>query len=174
MPIISQGCTEKFGTDAIRYYLLRAVSPFEDGDYGEDRFKEVYNADLANNLGNLARRIETIGAKAGHVPKPVVITDAPEGYHEAMEGYRFHDALATLWRVASDLNIRIEEVKPWVLAKEDKHDEVAEFLDEMITGLRQIGHYLSPFLPQTAENLTKIFTADIPMERGEALFPRLQ
>ena len=165
---------EKFGTDAIRYYLLRAVSPFEDGDYGDERFKEVYNADLASNLGNLARRVETIGAKAGHVPKPVDIQDAPEGYHAAMEEYRFHDALATLWRVASDLNTRIEEVKPWALAKEDKHDEVADFLDELIVGLRQIAHYLTPFLPQTAENLSTIFKADVPMEKGEALFPRLQ
>lgn len=163
----------QYGCDAVRYYLLRAVSPFEDGDYGEERFQEVYNADLANNLGNLARRVETIGAKAGHVPKNVPAEAAPDGYHEAMEDYKFNAAIGTLWSVATDLNQRIEEVKPWVLAKEGKDNEVAKFLDEMIEGLRRIGYWLTPFLPETAEKLTDMFIADTPMERGEPLFPRL-
>jgi methionyl-tRNA synthetase len=164
---------DQYGLDPVRYFLLKALSPFEDGDYSETRFREVYNADLANNLGNLARRIETIGAKAGHASKAVDEPVAPAGYHEAMEDYRFNDAIATLWSLATSLNQRVEEVKPWVLQKEDKHDEVAAFLDEMIDGLRIIGHFLQPFLPDTAENLLNMFPAGTPIERGEPLFPRL-
>ena len=164
---------EQFGCDAVRYYLLRAVSPFEDGDYGEARFREVYNADLANNLGNLARRVETLSAKAGHIPKREDVADAPEGYHKAMDDYRFNTAIATLWSVASGLNLRIEEVKPWDLAKQDKTEELAIFLDEMISGLRCIAHWLTPFLPETAQKLADMFTPDTPIVRGDPLFPRL-
>ena len=164
---------EHFGVEAVRYFFLRAISPFEDGDYSESRFHDVFNADLANNLGNLARRIETIGEKAGHVPKPAATPEAPEGYHEAMEDYRFHDAMAALWAVATKLNQRIEETKPWVLQKDGKNDELAEFLDEMIAGLGIIGHWLTPFMPGTAEQLQNMFKAGRAIERGEPLFPRL-
>ena len=164
---------ERFGADAVRYFLLRAISPFEDGDYSESRFRDVFNADLANNLGNLARRIETIGAKAGHVPKAAAHVDAPEGYHKAMEEYRFHDAIASLWAVATDLNQRIEEVKPWVLQKEDRTEELSRFLDETIAGLATIGHWLSPFMPNTAERLRAMFEPGKVIDRGDPLFPRL-
>ena len=165
---------EQFGADPVRYFLLRAISPFEDGDYSESRFKEIYNADLANNLGNLARRVETIGAKAGHVTAELEVPEAPQGYHEAMGDYRFHDAASTLWRIATDLNQRIEEVKPWVLQKAEKDAELAEFLDEMIVGLRMIGHWLLPFMPDTSRRLLDMFEPGQRIERGEPLFPRLQ
>jgi methionyl-tRNA synthetase len=164
---------DQYGLDPVRYFLLKALSPFEDGDYSESRFREVYNADLANNLGNLARRIETIGAKANHASKTVDEPVSPDGYHKAMEDYRFNDALASLWSLATSLNQRVEEVKPWVLQKEGKNDEVAAFLDEMIDGLRIIGHFLQPFLPHTAEKLLAMFPPGTPIERGEPLFPRL-
>ena len=164
---------KQFGVDPVRYYLLRALSPFEDGDYSESRFREVYNADLANNLGNLARRVETIGAKAGHVPKREDTPEAPDGFHEAMEKFRFDMALGVLWSTATALNQRIEEVKPWELQKQEKTDELGEFLDEMISGLRRIAHWLTPFMPGTAERLAGIFRADVPIERGDPLFPRL-
>ena len=139
----------------------------------ESRFRDVFNADLANNLGNLARRIETIGAKAGHVPKAAADVDAPEGYHKAMEEYRFHDAIASLWAVATDLNQRIEEVKPWVLQKEERTEELSRFLDETIAGLATIGHWLSPFMPNTAERLRAMFEPGKVIDRGDPLFPRL-
>ncbi len=164
---------ERFGVEAVRYFLLRAISPFEDGDYSEERFHDVFNADLANNLGNLARRIETIGAKAGHVSKAAAAPQAPEGFHEAMEQYKFHDALSTLWGIATKLNQRVEEVKPWVLQKEGKTEELASFLDETIEGLRTIGYWLTPFMPQTAERLSAMFEEGKTIERGDPLFPRL-
>jgi len=164
---------EQYGLDPVRYFLLKALSPFEDGDYSDERFREVYNADLANNLGNLARRIETIGAKAGHQSKSVDTPVAPKEFTEAMDDYRFNEALSSLWAFATELNQRVEEVKPWVLQKAEKHDEVATFLDEMIDGLRVIGHFLQPFMPDTAEKLLNMFPAGKAIERGEPLFPRL-
>lgn len=164
---------QRFGADPVRYYLLRAVSPTEDGDYGEARFIEIFNADLANNLGNLARRIETIGGKAGYTPQDAPVGDAPAGYHEAMADWKFNEALASLWRVCNDLNQRIEETKPWELQKAGKSAEVEAFLAEMIVELRRIGHWLTPFMPETAAKLIRMFTPGTPIERGDALFPRL-
>jgi len=163
---------EQFTSDAVRYFLLRGVSPTEDGDYGEERFRELYNADLANNLGNLARRIETIGAKANHVTKDAP-TDAPKGYHEAMESYRFQDGALALLNLATDLNQRIETVKPWELQKQDRSDELSDFLDEMIASLRTIGRWVEPFMPETSARLAAMFNPGATIERGEPLFPRL-
>ncbi|MDX9971962.1 MAG: methionine--tRNA ligase [FCB group bacterium] len=163
---------EQYGVDAVRYYLLRAVSPYEDGDFSETRFKEVYNADLANNLGNLARRIETLAVKAGYAAPPEETPSAPAGFREAMDDFRFNDALATLWSLATVMNGRIEEVKPWELAKQGRDAELKVFLDEMVLGVRVIAHWLQPFLPGTAAKLTALFKEG-PVERGEPLFPRL-
>jgi methionyl-tRNA synthetase len=165
---------EKFGPDAVRYFLLRGVSPTEDGDYSESRFKELYNADLANNLGNLARRVETIGAKAGHTPKPAPAPDAPAGYHEAMRDFRFQDAAATLWNLATDLNQRIEAVRPWELQKQGRDADLAVFLDEMIAALRVIARWAEPFIPRSAVRLQTMFAPGKPIERGEPLFPRME
>ncbi len=164
---------ELFGADPVRYYLLRALSPFEDGDYSETRFQEVYNADLANNFGNLARRVETIGAKAGHVPKPATPPEAPEGLRRAMDDWKFNDAIASIVGIATALNQRIEAVKPWELQKAGNRDELSAFLDEMIEGLRRVAYWLSPFRPGTAEKMTRMFTEGQPIERGDPLFPRL-
>jgi methionyl-tRNA synthetase len=164
---------EHYGTDPVRYYLLRALSPFEDGDYSESRFEELYNADLANNLGNLARRIETIGAKAGFVPDPTTTPDAPAGYHEAMADWRFNDAVASIWSVATTLNQEIETVKPWELQKNGRDEELGEFLERMIVELRRIAHWLEPFMPETASRIQWMFRENEPIERSEPLFPRL-
>ncbi|MBI4556859.1 MAG: methionine--tRNA ligase [Candidatus Hydrogenedentes bacterium] len=164
---------ERFGVDPVRYYLLRAISPFEDGDFSEERFRDVYNADLANNLGNLARRIETIGEKAHYAP-PVwtTVLDAPEGYHAAMAEYRLNDALATLWDIATELNGRIEVAKPWELQKAGKDAALREFLDLAVSDLRCIAHWLSPFLPDTGDTLKEAF-GNKELRRGDPLFPRL-
>jgi methionyl-tRNA synthetase len=169
-----RGQVEQYGSEAVRYFLLRGISATEDGDYGEARFRELYNADLANNLGNLARRVETIGAKAAHWPKPEAETAAPAGYHEAMAEFRFSDAAGTLWGLATELNQRIEAVKPWELQKQNKAVELEAFLDEMISSLRAIGRWLEPFLPKTSARIRDMFRPGAPMTRGEPLFPRLE
>ena len=164
---------EQYGVDPVRYYLLRAISPYADGDYAEDRFRDVYNADLANNLGNLARRIETLAEKAAFTPPPPPAEPrAPEGFHEAMAEYRFNEALAALWNEADALNQRIEEVRPWDLQKQGDADKLSAFLEEMIEGVRIIAHWLEPFMPDAANRMKASFNEG-PVKRGEPLFPRL-
>ena len=71
------------------------------------------------------------------------------------------------------MNQRVEEVKPWILQKEGKTEELSQFLNESIEGLRTIGHWLKPFMPETADRLEATFEAGKAIERGEPLFPRL-
>jgi methionyl-tRNA synthetase len=165
---------EKFGVDPLRYYLLRGVSPFEDSDYTEERVREVYNTDLANNLGNLVRRVETIGERAGYGLPAGDTPEVPLGFHEALENFRFHDALTTLWSVATSLNQRIDQAKPWELLTQEKTSELHTFLDEIVPDLRRIAYWLEPFLPDTSSKLREMFEAGKRLRRGEPLFPRLK
>lgn len=165
---------EKYGIDAVRYYLLRAVSPYADGDYSEDRMRDVYNADLANNLGNLSRRVETLSEKAGYAPAPLDgAPEAPEGFHEAMADYRFNDAVGAILGLSDALNQRIEEVKPWELQKAGNTADLEAFLGEMVDGIRRIGYWVTPFIPGAASQMAKTFAGG-PVKRGKPLFPRIQ
>ena len=165
----------RFGTDPVRFYLLRAVSPYDDGDFSEKRFREIYNVDLANNLGNLSRRVETIGEKAGYsLPPSEGVPDAPPGFHEAMADCRFHDAIGCLWAVATTLNQRVEELKPWELQKQGRTAEVKAFLGEMVQGLRVLAYWLEPFMPGTAGKLAAVYAPGRKLVRSEPLFPRLR
>ena len=165
---------EQYGPDPVRYYLLRAVSPYADGDYSEERFRDVFNADLANNLGNLARRAETLCEKAGYTP-PITENPpaAPSGYHEAMAIYQFNDAIGALWSLADHLNQRIEAERPWDLQKQGEIGKLHAFLDELVTGLRRIAWWLEPFMPEKAQKLQQSLNAGT-VQRGDPLFPRLQ
>jgi methionyl-tRNA synthetase len=166
---------EKYGTDAVRYYLLRGVSPVEDGDYSEKRVRELYNADLANNLGNLVRRIETLGEKAGYVlQSDHAEPEAPDGFHDAFQEYRFHDAVTALWSMATALNQYVDQTKPWELQKQGRHQEIKDFLHEAVNQLRRFGYWLEPFLPETSHMIQTRFTEGKPLKQGEPLFPRLK
>jgi methionyl-tRNA synthetase len=165
---------EKYGVDSFRYYLLRGMSPFEDSDYSEERLIAVYNTDLANNFGNLVRRVETVAETAGYLIKPSELPEAPSGFHDAMKDFRFHDALSALWSVANVLNQRIDREKPWEMHKQGKEQQLRQFLDETVRELRSIAYWLEPFMPATAARLRESLFGARPLKRGAPLFPRLQ
>ena len=164
---------EKYGIDPFRYYLLRAMSPFEDSDYSEDRLVALYNTDLANNFGNLVRRIQTVAETAGYIISASEVPEAPSGFHDAIKDFRFHDALITLWSVATLLNQRIDRAKPWEMQKQGKDQQLREFLDETMRELRSIAYWLEPFMPATAQTLRESFGAGKFLKRNAPLFPRL-
>ena len=164
---------EKYDVDPFRYYLLRGMSPFEDSDYSEERLIALYNTDLANNFGNLVRRVETVAETAGYVIQASEIPEAPSGFHDAMKDFRFHDALSTLWSVMTVLNQRIDRAKPWEMQKQGKDQQLREFLDETVRGLRTIIYWLEPFMPATAQKLCETLQAGKPLTRSSPLFPRL-
>lgn len=166
-------CVDQFGTDALRYYLLRAVSPFEDGDYSPQRLQQVYTADLANGLGNLLSRLTTLCHKAGHTrylgPDAPA---APAGYHEALSGYNFDKALDSLWGIVAEVNQRIVEVEPWKLLKAPEQSDLHAHLAAWLNQVYCVGYWLAPFLPDTASNVLQALQRE-PIIPGGALFPRI-
>lgn len=153
---------EKYGTDPVRYYLLSKFSPFEDGDFSEEKLKETYNADLANGLGNLVSRVAKLaeGKEFGHsllAVKPGEFGGKP----------RFDQALEILWTKIAELNKYVNDQKPW----EKSGEELEKDLDYLVIRILNLTHFLEPFLPETAEKIKKQFTGKI--QPASPLFPRL-
>lgn len=129
-------CIKQFGFDAFRYYLLRAVSPFEDGDYSESQVVNLYNSDLANGLGNLVSRLWTLCIKSG-VDR---IEDSgssrqTDQYHESMTGCRFGQAQRILWNQLALINQEIDRLRPWELLRSGKREEVKNKTQEWVSEL---------------------------------------
>ncbi len=152
---------KEYGTDALRYYLLREIPPFDDGDFSISRFKEVYNADLANGLGNLVARVAKLcettdftemGSKTGTAEH--VLTD--ETYAKALSEYKFNDALAFIWRKITKVDQFINEEKPWELLKTDP-GRCKSVLAHCVDQIQEMAILLQPFMPATSNKITKQF-----------------
>jgi methionyl-tRNA synthetase len=164
---------EKFGTDPVRYYFLREIPAYGDGDFSESRFRELYNADLANGLGNLVSRTAKLAAQTENIviselkSYPEIIKEH-KIYSEALETYRFHEALAYIWELIRKSDKYIDDRQPWKQTGKDK----TETLNNLVPAIREIASLLKPFLPGTSENILNQFRNNqiIP---AHILFPRI-
>lgn len=159
----------KYGVDAVRYYLLREIPPYDDGDYSDRRFRELYNADLANGLGNLVARVGKMAEGMSFQLSAVSYQQAnKDAYKKALEEYRFNDALSYVWEKVKAADKHIDENEPWKLSGDALHD----VLEKSITQIVEIVTLLLPFLPDTADKILKQFTNQ-PIKPQPPLFPRL-
>ena len=162
--------TEKYGADSLRYYFLAKTPLFEDGDFSEEKFKEAYNSDLANGLGNLVSRVAKLAEKAEFDPPDRRIKIKFEIYPEInsfLDDFRIDYAINFLWTKIKELDGEIEKAQPWKL--EDK--DLEKFISEIAPQIAQLAYNLQPFLPETAEKILKQFSGKI--KAGAPLFPRL-
>ncbi len=171
-----QDLIDRYGTDALRYYLLREIPATDDGDFSRDRFIGAYNGDLANKLGNLLNRTLSMVGRyfAGVAPAPGATDPADEPLlatahslrariDSAMEHFAPHEALAAIWDLVDAANKYVEDTAPWVLAKRRKSgpdaDEagarLATVLYNALESLRLLALYLRPFLPDASEAMTR-------------------
>lgn len=166
-------CISDYGADTVRYYLLRAVSPFGDGDFSTGRLKSLHNSDLANGLGNLVSRLTTLCHRSdyGDYDDSEVPT-APEGYDEALHNYEFDKALKTLWTVVTHLNRDIDRREPWKALKDGSFPALKTQLTEWLGDLHMVGYWLAPFLPATSEKITSLLSTH-PIRVAVPLFPRV-
>jgi len=149
---------ERFGADAVRYFLLREAPFGSDFSIGEEKIRQRYNADLGNDLGNLVRRSLAMLTRYrdGVVPEvadsPLAARFANLGERAAahLEQLRFRDALEATWELVSALNRGIDERKPWELHKAGNAAALAAVLYELCEGLRWIALLLAPFMPRKA------------------------
>ncbi|MFH1890572.1 MAG: methionine--tRNA ligase [Candidatus Kuenenbacteria bacterium] len=163
---------QKYGTDAVRYYLLSGITPFEDGDFTKEKFEQKYTADLANGLGNLVSRITTLVEKNS---LDISLTlgrnkQLVEDVDKKMAEYKFNEALSILWNKFSECDEEITKKEPW---KINDKDELKLMLEPIVQKALNAADLLQPFLPETAEKIIKNLTQD-KIKKSEILFPRLQ
>lgn len=167
---------DNYGVDAFRYYFLRHVPTIDDGDFTWEKFETAYNNELGNELGNLVQRVAAMINRyqqgvIGDLPRPE--HDAGP-YHEEVANLRIDRAIDAVWAMVRNLNIYLEEVKPWEIAKKP---EEAEHLQEVLAyaagSLQQIADLLWPFLPTTAETIRHIFEGGTVKPYKGVLFPKI-
>jgi methionyl-tRNA synthetase len=162
----------RYGTDAVRWWLLREVPRGADADFTVDRLVSRANDELANGFGNLVNRVVSMihRYRDGQVP-PVTaaaapdakalsaaISDAPGQIAEALDDYDLRRATEAVWRIADEANRYVNRTRPWSLAKAGQTTELAAVLSTLLAACQAIATHLSPFLPDAAARITNQIT----------------
>lgn len=165
-----------YGVDAFRYFFLRHVPSYGDGDFSWEEFERAYNNELGNELGNAVQRTVVMIEKfqkgvIGNIP-PAEHDNAV--YHESINDFKFDRALDSVWEQVRGLNQYIDEQKPWIIAKEDDPTHLQEVLSSMVSDLLEIAESLTPFLPNTAQAIRNIFAEGLLHAPKSVLFPKIE
>ncbi|MEO8104992.1 MAG: methionine--tRNA ligase [Candidatus Saccharibacteria bacterium] len=165
---------KKYGADPFRYFFLRHIPSYGDGDFSWQTFEAAYNNELANELGNAVQRTVAMITKYQNG----IIGDIPDAehdmaqYQEAMAICRFDRALDHVWEQVRGLNQYIDEEKPWTIAKTGDEDHLREVLAYLASNLLEIASLLEPFLPETALRIYNVFAEGIVRPIEGTLFPK--
>lgn len=158
---------EKYGTDAVRYYLLSQVPSTSDGDFSEEKFKETYNADLANGLGNLVARVAKLCERV--TLKPSSTPTLSEDYKKEFENFKFNEVLEIIWNEIKTLDQQINIAEPWKITDEK---QLTTILQTTVNGILSIANELKPFLPETSAKIESQFRGP-KIKSDKPLFPRI-
>ncbi|MFA6519809.1 MAG: methionine--tRNA ligase [Candidatus Paceibacterota bacterium] len=162
---------EKYGTDALRYMLLRHISPAEDSDLTEQTMYDYYNAHLTNGIGNLVARVMKLAEE--HLSEPVALSDtsaSPE--HLSLVGaFKFNEAMDGIFQMISRADERINAGEPYKKIKiPETADEARTLIQGAVQELGKIAGELEWAMPRTSG---RIFAAIRENKKPENLFPRL-
>ena len=164
----------KYSADVFRYYLMRYIPSYDDGNFSFKKMEEVYNNELANELGNAVRRTEAMITKyqdnvIGNIP---ISEHDMTAFFRAIEDCRFDRALDEVWERVRALNQYIDEMKPWDIAKKKDTAHLQEVLAYQVGSLLDIATLLEPFMPRTSVAIKHIFADGIVHPSEGTLFPR--
>jgi methionyl-tRNA synthetase len=185
----------RYGTDAVRWWLLREVPRVGDADFTAARLVARANEDLANGLGNLVSRVVTLvhRYRQGRVPRPdaspaaaggsalaAACARAPERVAEALAAFDFRAATAAVWDVVDEANRYVERTEPWLLARAERDGDPAagRLLDEalalLVGACSELASRLAPFLPGLAGRIRAALDDSAgQLPAAEPVFPRL-
>ena len=188
---------KKYGTDPVRYFLLREIPPTEDGDFTYEKFEQRYNSDLASGLGNLTARVITManGLKIKDLRFKIKdlrlrkeIDNTRLEHRKLLDEFKFNEALMAIWKLISFCDRYIEKERPWEENKKQK-----ETIYNLLFALANIASLLQPFLPETSKEIfnqlgiksvdekrgLKIYSSKFyeikfrQVKKGKSLFPRI-
>lgn len=165
---------DKYGVDAFRYFFLRHIPSYSDGDFTWELFEAAYNNELADQLGNGVQRTAAMITQY----QKGLIGDTPEPehdiakYQEAIAACRFDKALDEIWEQVKGVNQYIDESKPWEIAKSKDEEHLREVLAYLVSNLLEIGVLLSPFMPDTAAKIQTTFGSGVLKPLPASLFPK--
>lgn len=165
---------KRYSVDVFRYYVLRHIPSYDDGDFSWEQLEKAYNNELANELGNAVQRTAAMIEK---YQKGVIGDIPPEqhdktAYFEALEACRFDKALEHVWEQVRGLNQYIDEQKPWAIAKTDDHEHLREVLAYQVSNLLEIANLLAPFTPDISKKITNVFAEGVVQPIEGTLFPK--
>jgi methionyl-tRNA synthetase len=144
---------DEYGADALRYFVLRELHPTEDSDFTDEKFKEAYNANLANGVGNLTNRILKLAED--HLDSPVDVSSRLrffDPFMEAFDKYDYASAIDMLWKGVGILDEQIQKEEPFKVVKVDL-EKGKKLIEELVLGLADVAYHLQPFLPETADKM---------------------
>lgn len=161
------GIVEKFGSEVVRFYLLREIPSWGDGDFSQNRLHELYNGELANGLGNLVARVARLAMDVNlKLPakgnfKFFKLVD------DNLRKYRFDLAIFAIWDEIAILDRKINDEKPW----EKQGKELKIIITPIASQIREIAFNLSPFMPITSDTILDQFSNEVAAKKP--LFPRM-
>jgi methionyl-tRNA synthetase len=158
------------GTDAVRYYLLREITPTEDGDFTYEKFEQRYNSDLAGGIGNLLARTLALAIKPDFKQKKLSkislagIEKTKKEVKKYLEEFKFNEALKSIWDLISFFDVYINKEKPWEWGV-----NASQVISDSLYALEEIFNLLEPFLPDTSGKIKE----QLKSKKSEPLFPRI-
>ncbi len=167
---------EKYGVDAFRYFFLRHIPSYADGDFTWGKFHDAYQNELGNELGNAVQRtlVMVQNYLDGNLIESTKDNQTKELVDKQLDECKFDRALDIIWTKIKSLNQYIEDEKPWVLNKNGEKNHLKEVLDNQVGQIRSIASLLKPFLPETSGKIEKIFAGDKLTVPETTLFPRIE